>query len=96
VVKEMHLQARWRVPFQNSSGIRATNQPWVFRGNKLVPSSSVYIREIRGFHSVAQACLGGDLQKMPHHSRSESTMSFQGNKQVRPHLTRARPGTRLC
>ena len=37
MVKEMHLQARWRVPFQNSSGIRATNQPWVFRGNKLVP-----------------------------------------------------------
>ena len=36
-VLEKHLQARLRVPFQNISGIRATNQPWVFRGNKLVP-----------------------------------------------------------
>ena len=31
-----HLQARLRVSLQNSSGIRATNHPWVFRGIKLV------------------------------------------------------------
>lgn len=33
---EKHPKARLRVIFQNSSGIRATNQPWVFRGNKPV------------------------------------------------------------
>lgn len=31
-----HPQTRLRVCLQNGSGIRATNQLWVFRGNKLV------------------------------------------------------------
>jgi hypothetical protein len=36
-VLEKHPKACLRVSFQNISGIRATNQPCVFRGNKLVP-----------------------------------------------------------
>jgi hypothetical protein len=35
-VLEKHLQARLRVSFQNSSGIRATNQPWAFLARKPV------------------------------------------------------------
>jgi hypothetical protein len=59
------------VNLQNIAGIRATNQPWVFRGNKLVPlhpCSSV--KSVVSILSLKLACVGG-FAKMPLHSRSE-------------------------
>jgi hypothetical protein len=47
-VLEKHPKAGLRVSFQNSSGIRATNQHCVFLGQQTGSSSSVLIREIRG------------------------------------------------
>ena len=74
-VLEKHLQARLRVPFQNISGIRATNQPWGFRGNKLVPlhpCSSV--KSVVSILSLKLACEGSCKKASPFAQRIYSVI----------------------